>query len=99
MCSSPSRGGRYSKHRAGISNKEAIQQRSNRMATITRTSDIIDHQVRNERVQARRLLWAGPLTALAATFGTVLVREIGVWVGAIPASLPILQVSSVAYST
>jgi hypothetical protein len=52
-----------------------------------------------EQLQAKRLWWAGPFTALVAAAGTVLVREMGVLVGAIPSGLPVLQEPAVAIST
>ena len=68
------------------------------MASITaRTTDI--RSAEGEQLQAKRLWWAGPVTALVAAGGTVLVREAGVLVGAIPSDLQILQEPAVAIST
>ena len=67
------------------------------MATTTVLNTTVNPS--DERVQARRLLWAGPLTAVLAAVGTVLVREVGVLLGAIRPDLQILQVPSVAIST
>jgi hypothetical protein len=66
---------------------------------ITRASITSDRTAESERFEAKRLLWAGPLTALAAALGTILVREIGVVAGVIPADVQILQEPAVALST
>src|SRR5688500_13506543 len=47
----------------------------------------------------RRLLWAGPLTAVIAGIANVLVREVAVALGTIPADLMILQEAGVFISS
>ena len=47
----------------------------------------------------RRLLWAGPLTAVIAGVANVLVREVAVALGTIPSDLFILQEPGVFIST
>jgi hypothetical protein len=54
---------------------------------------------RRERISMRRLLWVGPLTAVVAAIANVIVREIGVLLGAVPSDLMILQEPGVAGST
>ena len=54
---------------------------------------------RNDNVSMRRLLWVGPLTAVVAAIANIVVREIGVVLGAIPSDLMILQEPGVAGST
>jgi hypothetical protein len=56
-------------------------------------------QVQSERVRPLRLVWAGPLTALAASICSIAVREIGAALGTIPGDLQILQEPAVAVST
>ncbi|HET9494212.1 MAG TPA: DUF6069 family protein [Chloroflexia bacterium] len=69
------------------------------MASTTTTNTAANYVDEQERVEARRLWWAGPVTAVAAAIAAVIVREIGVLVGAIPSDLMLLQEPSVAIST
>jgi hypothetical protein len=66
---------------------------------ITKAGITSERSQESERFEAKRLLWAGPLTALVAAVGTVLVREIGVLAGAIRADIQVLQEPAVAFST
>jgi len=52
-----------------------------------------------ENTSMRRLLWAGPLTAVIAGVVNVIVREIAVVLGTIPTDLFILQEPGVFIST
>ena len=67
--------------------------------TITTTNTATNNVDEQERVEARRLWWAGPVTAVAAAIAAVIVREMGVLVGAVPPDLMLLQEPSVAIST
>jgi hypothetical protein len=69
------------------------------MASTTTTNTATGYVDEQERVEARRLWWAGPVTAVVAAVAAVIVREIGVLVGAIPPDLMLLQEPSVAIST
>ena len=53
----------------------------------------------SERVSIRRLLWAGPLTAVVAAVANIIVREIGALLGTVPSDLVFLTVPSVAIAT
>jgi pheromone shutdown protein TraB len=69
------------------------------MASTTTTNTAIQYVDERENVQAKRLWWAGPVTAVAAAIAAVIVREIGVLVSAVPPDLMLLQEPSVAIST
>jgi hypothetical protein len=72
------------------------------MADTTNMTGLVVKSDRSEKgkpFEAKRLLWAGPLTGIVASLGTVLVREIGVVVGAIPAEVVVMQEPVVALST
>lgn len=74
------------------------------MSTISKTNITVNRPLgaEGEHVRPRRLTWAGPLTAVAATAATaatIAVREIGVAVGTIPPDVQILQEPMVAIST
>ena len=53
----------------------------------------------DERVDIRSLLWVGPLAMIATSIANVIVREIAVAVGAVPANLEILQWPGIIGST
>jgi uncharacterized protein DUF6069 len=52
-----------------------------------------------ERVDIRRLFWVGPLAMIAPAIANVIVREVAVAVGAVPANLEILQWPGIIGST
>ncbi|HYP40547.1 MAG TPA: DUF6069 family protein [Chloroflexia bacterium] len=52
-----------------------------------------------ERVDIRRLLWVGPLAMIVPAIANVIVREVAVAVGAVPANLEILQWPGIIGST
>ena len=61
------------------------------------STTVVDQKTDNPTM--RRLLWAGPLTAVIAGVANVLVREVAVVLGTIPSDLFILQVPGVFIST
>ena len=66
-------------------------------ATINNRNSVLVEK--NDNISMRRLLWAGPLTAVVAAIANVIVRELGVALGTIPPDLFILQEPGVFGST
>jgi hypothetical protein len=58
-----------------------------------------ENKINRANTSIRRLLWAGPLTAVLAGAANIIVREIAVVLGTIPADLFILQEPGVFIST